>query len=197
MTRYVTLLFNRSMASRASIGYREKIKVDAIRQFLANETQIQTVATHWNLDAHFKGVNLSRLITTDDVKRAALRLKIFNDPVSSEQESYVTSIVSFMTYFDEKMFSGEWKLVGTTIEDPFIISDAPVVTWERTNSSLSFGVGFERPNVEVLLPVSPLTCLHILPKVPRTSGGWTSGGRGQYRPSQIRSRVMFCESEQQ
>jgi len=123
---------------------------------------------NWNLDAHFKGVNLSKLITTDDVKRAALGLKIFHDPVSSEQESYLTSIVSFMTYFDEKMFSGEWELFATTIEDPFIMSDAPVVTWDRTNSGLSFGVGFERPNVEVLLPVSPLTCLHILPKVPRT-----------------------------
>jgi hypothetical protein len=87
---------------------------------------------------------------------------------AGESAFNVASIVSFMAYFDEKMFSGEWKLVGTTIEDPFIISDAPVVTWDRTNSGLSFGVGFEKPNVEVLLPVSPLTCLHILPKVPRT-----------------------------
>jgi hypothetical protein len=59
--------------------------------------------------------------------------------------------------------------VRTTVDQPFIISDAPVVTWERKNTGeLNLGLGFSRPNVEVLLPIAPTVCLHIMPKVPRT-----------------------------
>lgn len=50
-----------------------------------------------------------------------------------------------------------------------MIGDAPVVTWERTQGrSLMLGQGFSRPNLEVLLPVSPSVCLHLLPTVNRT-----------------------------
>ena len=169
MTRYVTLLFNRSMACRVSTRHREEIKVHAIRQFLANEEQQATVAAQWNLDVYFNRVRLGSLITIDDVVRAVRRLTVFSDPASSEQESYVTGIARFMTYFDEAMFHGDWRLVGTTWDNPFILSDAPVVTWDRKDSTgISHGIGFEEPNVEILLPVSPLTCLHILPRVQRT-----------------------------
>jgi len=52
---------------------------------------------------------------------------------------------------------------------PFILSDAPVVTWTRKREgSLSYGAGIRTENVEVLVPVSPSTCLHILPKVRRS-----------------------------
>src|SRR5580704_5074551 len=51
---------------------------------------------------------------------------------------------------------------------PFIISDAPVITWERlANGQFSYGMGFHRANVEILLPISPLVCLHIQPDVER------------------------------
>jgi hypothetical protein len=169
MTRHVTLLFNRSMACRISTKHREEIKVHAVRQFLADEGQQATGAAQWNIDAYFNGMRLGSLITIDDMVRAVRRLTVFSDPASSEQESYVTGIARFMTYFDEAMFYGDWRLVGTTRDNPFILSDAPVVTWDRKDSTgISHGIGFEEPNVEILLPVSPLTCLHILPRVQRT-----------------------------
>jgi Protein of unknown function (DUF4238) len=169
MTRYVTLLFNRSKASRLSIRHREQIKARALGQFLANEEQLATVAAQWNIDAYFRRLPLNRLFTTDDIVRAVRRLKLFHEPEASEQESYVTGIERFLTYFDESMFHGEWRLVRTTSDNPFILSDAPVVTWDRKDSEgISHGVGVGEPNVEVFLPVSPLTCLHILPRVPRT-----------------------------
>jgi hypothetical protein len=169
MTRYVTLLFYRSKANRLSIRHREQIKVRAIGQFLANTEQLATVAAQWNIDAYFRRLPLNSLITTDDIVRAVQRLKLFREPAASEQESYVTGIGHFLTYFDEPMFQGEWRLVSTTSGNPFILSDAPVVTWDRKDSeAISHGVGVWEPNVEVFLPVSPLTCLHILPKVPRT-----------------------------
>ncbi len=169
MTRYVTLLFSRSRASRAAVRHREDMKVHALKTFLANEQQLATVAAQWNLDAYFNRVRLGSLITTDDVAGVARKLSAHYDATSSEQKSYVTGIVHFMSYLDEAMFCGEWRLVCTTSDDPFILSDSPVVTWDRRESvGISHGVGFWEPNVEVFLPVSPLTCLHILPKVQRT-----------------------------
>ena len=62
-----------------------------------------------------------------------------------------------------------WGVVRAEPDNPFVIGDAPVVTWERTDQNmLIYGLGFSRPNVEVILPVSPTECLHVLPAVGRT-----------------------------
>jgi hypothetical protein len=51
----------------------------------------------------------------------------------------------------------------------FVTGDAPVVTRERSDdNTLHFVLGFARPNVEVFLPVSPTTCLHVLPRAERS-----------------------------
>ena len=85
------------------------------------------------------------------------------------QQSYVRTIEGAMSGMDEKLFEGEWNYIRTVPTDPFIMSDAPVVTWERfANGQFAYGMGFHRANVEVLLPISPLVCLHIQPRVERT-----------------------------
>jgi hypothetical protein len=54
------------------------------------------------------------------------------------------------------MYRCKWQIMRTTPDKPFIISDSPVVTWQRDASGKAYhGGGFERENVEVLLPVSP------------------------------------------
>jgi hypothetical protein len=71
--------------------------------------------------------------------------------------------------FDEKMFRGQWNILRSDERNPFILSDTPVVTWERTAArAFSYGIAFWKPNVEVVLPISPSVCLHILPQVERT-----------------------------
>ena len=73
-----------------------------------------------------------------------------------------------MAFVDEHMRNGEWRILSTTPCHPFVIGDAPVVTWERDHqNNLIYGQGFARPNVEVILPVFPTACLHILPNVQR------------------------------
>ncbi len=80
------------------------------------------------------------------------------------------TLEAFMSNIDDKIFAGKWDCVWTEPADPFIISDAPVVTWERMSSGqCSYGVGFHRANVEVFLPISPLVCLHIQPAVERNA----------------------------
>jgi hypothetical protein len=67
------------------------------------------------------------------------------------------------------MVNGRWDLLQTSAENPFVIGDAPVVTWVRTDQHVPrYGEGFSRPDVEVLFPLSPTACLHIQPAVPRT-----------------------------
>jgi hypothetical protein len=88
---------------------------------------------------------------------------------SAQQEAFVGGIIGAIAFLDEPMFRGKWKVIRTTPDEPFILSDAPIVTWEREQSGdLSFGLGFHNRNVEVLFPISASTCLHILPRVERT-----------------------------
>jgi hypothetical protein len=54
-------------------------------------------------------------------------------------------------------------------DKPFVTGDAPVVSRERSDDDrLHFGLVFARPNVEVLLPVSPTAGLHVLPRAERS-----------------------------
>ncbi len=74
-----------------------------------------------------------------------------------------------MDFADENMLNWHWDILRAAPDKPFVIGDAPAVTWERSDSNmLHFGLGFARPNVEAFLPVSPTACLHVLPRVKRT-----------------------------
>jgi len=168
MTRYILLLFHRSMARRQASKPMNEIMVDALQGFLKNELQLATVAAHWGLCAYFDGVRLNRLITTRDVKRSAQQYLDHYQTEESFRETFIEGILRARYSFDERMFNGEWRTVWTSQEDPFILSDSPVITWERLGPRFSYGLGLHRADVEVLLPVSPTACLHILPDVGRT-----------------------------
>jgi hypothetical protein len=97
--------------------------------------------------------------------------KAINDQLASDQvqHTYSGTMERAMSRFDEQMLSGNWDLLHTLPDDPFVIGDAPVVTWERSDRNfLIYGQGFSKPDVEALLPISPIACLHIQPAVQRT-----------------------------
>jgi len=168
LTRYITLLFHRSQARRKASKPLNEMMVGAFRNFLQNESQVATVAAHWGMSAHFDGIRLNRLITSADIARAAEKYLKHFQTSDAERETFMDGILRARYSFDETIFNGEWRSVRTAQSSPFILSDSPVVTWERSGSRFSYGLGFHRENVEVLLPVSPTTCLHILPAVKRT-----------------------------
>jgi hypothetical protein len=169
MTRYITLLFNRCTAKRAATNHSQEIKAYAIQKFLENETQLITVAAHWNINAFLNQVRLPRLLTIQDVAETAKRALVYSKSGPALQEGFVKSVVDAMAFFDDTMYRGIWNIMRTTANDPFILSDTPVVTWERLESgAFNYGQGFRRANVEVVLPISPSACLHILPDVERT-----------------------------
>lgn len=169
LTRYVTLLFLRSKSRRAGTKHLQEIKRRALNSFLANETQLLTVATNWNIDLVCRGVRMATPISKEDVADRARRHFDRFSGEDAEQQQYMVGIQNGMANLDERMYRGDWKLLTTTPDKPFIISDSPVVTLQRDEAGVPHhGGGFHRPNVEVLLPVSPTECLHILPDVERT-----------------------------
>lgn len=169
MTRYVTLLFNRSVARKNATEHLLDIRNSALNSFLSNEMQLATVAVHWNLDAFFKGLNFGRLLTEEDVRNAARRYLVTSPSGREAQEWYAQGTLRAIASLDEAMFHGEWRLSPAPHGEAFMLSDAPVVTWQRLASGqLNHGVGFHSVNVEIFLPLSPETCLHILPRVQRT-----------------------------
>jgi hypothetical protein len=174
MTRYVNLLFNRCMARREAMKHSQELTAYALQKFLNNDVQLLTVATHWNLKAFFEGIHLSRLFTRDDVTKKVREQLAKSQTESSRQEGFVENVANAMAapyaaQLEKAMFQGAWNVIRTTNDAPFILSDTPVVTWERVGEQqFNYGIGFERPNVEVLLPLSPVTCLQILPAVTRT-----------------------------
>jgi hypothetical protein len=169
LTFYVTLLFLRSEARRKASRHTLEVSKMAVEKFLHNEKQLQTVVAKWNIDRMLSGKPFDRLITGEDVIGTAREMQSDLAAPDEAKKSYVRMIENAMRDVDHRLMTGQWKFLRTVPESPFVISDAPVVTWERRDSGmLSYGMGFHRANVEVFLPISPLICLHILPKVDRT-----------------------------
>ena len=169
LTFYVTLLFNRSKARRKASTHLQRVSEHALRLFLENESQVQTVAAKWSMDLLLGDLVKHGLVTRELVIASARACAAKFPTEVKAQKSYLNTIEEAMSHIDDKLLAGEWNYVRTTPTNPFIISDAPVVTWERaSNGDLSYGMGFHRANVEVLLPISPLVCLHIQPDVERT-----------------------------
>jgi hypothetical protein len=162
LTFYVTLLFQRSEARRRASTHLQEVSKRALSLFVENESQVVTVAAKWSLELGF-------LVTKEQVAKMARAHSGDHFEGVKAQQSYVGTIEKMMSDLDRELFSGKWNYIRTVPTDPFIISDAPVVTWQRMhNGPLSYGMGFHRADVEVLLPISPVVCLHILPDVKRS-----------------------------
>lgn len=170
MTHYLMLLFWRSKGQREARKHYHQLTVNEVHRFISNESQFWTVVVHWNIQLSSKGRNETLHQTRDRVIRAANRLLDQYKTEIDRQQRYVETIQRWMKpeLFDHIMYDGIWKIVRTSEDNPFIISDSPFVTWARDDDGqLSYGIGVREINVEVLLPVSPLTCLQILPTVIR------------------------------
>ncbi len=110
-----------------------------------------------------------RMVTRKEVVAAIEKTIAEHSSADEAQRLYVQSVETMMDFADENMLNGQWGILRAEPDQPFVIGDAPVVTWERSDDNrLHFGLGFARPNVEAFLPVSPTACVHVLPRVERT-----------------------------
>jgi hypothetical protein len=59
-----------------------------------------------------------------------------------QQTAYVDSMERAMEVLDEPIDRGDWMMLETAREIPFVIGDAPVIMWKRlANGPLSYGHG--------------------------------------------------------
>lgn len=169
LTAYIILLFHRSRARRAATRQQIETIVNSLRALLSNEEQISALAAKWTVDIIDGGHLLGCLVTSEEVRVTIL--KMIDKEMSSEmlQETYADTIERALSMPDETMLTGYWELLHTSLSEPFVIGDAPVATWVRDDrNNLNHGLGFSEPDVEVVLPISPIACFHILPNVKRT-----------------------------
>jgi hypothetical protein len=86
-----------------------------------------------------------------------------------EQTAYVDSMERAMSTTDQALENGNWSVILTDLDHPFVIGDAPVVTWHRLETGiLTYGQGMWTTDVEAVIPVASTACLWILPDVRRT-----------------------------
>lgn len=169
LTLYLTLLFHRSEARRKATRHTHDVTQIAFKQFIENDVQTRTLAAYWNMREAEQGVRRERLLTKDDVIDVVTHTLSTLSVEEQIQRGYVWLMEDAMAAPDEVILHGEWSFITTDADHPFIISDAPVTTWQRNAQGLiSMGQGTHQPNVEMLLPISPHVCLHVLPRVKRT-----------------------------
>lgn len=176
LTRYINLLFNRSEARREGSKHTRDIMQRTVERFVSDESRLLTVAVQWSINAFFRGQRL--LFGAKDIADVARAVLERMQTESAQQEAYSELMASMLSgsltqKADEWMIKGEWRIIRANSSEPFILSDTPVVTWERRDQGFNLGIGFERPNLEVILPVSPTACLQILPDVQRTRAAVT------------------------
>jgi hypothetical protein len=169
LARYVTLLFTRSRARRGATQHQLNLMLGSMNALLSNDTQLEALAEKVRIDVAKDGHVTTRVFAKRvvvEVLRRNIDAHRSNDQL---QHNYAQSVELVLSGEDQNLLNGLWGILRATPDDPFVIGDAPVVTWERTEeNTLMFGQGFARPNVEILLPVSPSACLHVLPAVQRT-----------------------------
>jgi hypothetical protein len=169
LTRYITLLFNRSENRKRATEQLTAIAIESTRALLANEEKLSRVAGRWTLQMIRLGYTGDVPVTSDHVRQSLEKMIARMQSRDHQQTTYADSMERAMSYLDEGLDNGQWNIMHSTPEFPFVLSDAPVVTWHRLdNGNLIYGQGFSTQNVEVILPVAPTACLHILPAVPRT-----------------------------
>ena len=169
LTGYITLLFTRSRARLGATQHQLDLMLESMNALLSNAEQLEALAAKYTIEGSRPGDAPTHVLTKEEVAERLRRTIQAHKADDQLQHNYATSIELMLSGTDQNLLHGHWGILRTTPDDPFVIGDTPVVTWERTDRNmLMFGQGFSRPNVEVLLPVSPNACLHVLPAVDRT-----------------------------
>jgi hypothetical protein len=155
LARYITVQFHRSVHRKSLKHEHRALKIEALKVVAADKNQVAAIAERHS-------------VTPEEAIDALKRIISSHSTDEQSQREYFEMVENMMVYRDEALIAGEWERVYTEANDPFVIGDAPIVTWNRVNDIPLPGVGFGTVDVEVLFPIAPTACLHIMPRVQRT-----------------------------
>lgn len=169
LAAYMRMLFTRSRARRAARSMQTEKEREALRDLISNEEWMAALVGKHTIDMIESGHPEQRMVTREEIVRIVERLIERRSGADEAQRGYAETVQTMMAFPDTGLLHGEWELFRSSPNEPFVIGDAPVVTWERSERNrLHWGLGFARPNVEAFLPLSPTVCVRVLPVVPRT-----------------------------
>jgi hypothetical protein len=166
---YIALLWHRSKARKKVTRLHRDLSIETFEKLKRRNDLLERIAASGTQDKIRQSRGLSEPVGVGKVIEVMDRfIERFNSP-GHDETSYADTMERMMVGEDTTFDGARWGIVRTEPNDPFVIGDAPVVTWRRDQQGVpQYGIGFREPNVEVLLPVSPTACLHVLPKVRRT-----------------------------
>jgi hypothetical protein len=166
---YIALLWHRSKARKAVTSLHHDLTIETLENLKKRNDLLERIAASWTLDKIKHGKSLNESVGVSKIIETIDRfIEKFKSPDHIET-SYADTMERIMKDEDTTFDGASWGIIHSEVDNPFVIGDAPVVTWHRDQFGVAqYGIGFREPNVEVLLPVSPTACLHILPNVQRT-----------------------------
>ena len=166
---YIALLWHRSKARKAVASLHRDFSIETLDNLKERNDLLERIAVSWTHDKIRHGKSLNETIGVNKVIETIDRfIEIFKSPGHVET-SYADTMERVMKDEDATFDGASWGIIHAKPDNPFVIGDAPVVTWHRNQEGVTqYGIGFREPNVEVLLPVSSTACLHVLPNVQRT-----------------------------
>lgn len=169
LAAYMRVLFARTRARRSASEGQAETKRQAMRTLLANEEWMSALVGKHTMDVIASGLVEPQMVTREQIIFSVTRLIEKHSGIDEAQRGYAETVLTMMAFPDPGLLHGQWELFYTTPDKPFVIGDAPVVTWERVDRDTRvLGLGFARPNVEAFLPLAPTVCVRVLPVVQRT-----------------------------
>jgi hypothetical protein len=194
LTRYLQVMFHRSIVRRRFSAVLATDLESAFERFLANEQYVLTVLALWNIEAALSSKS-SRFYRKSDLERIFRRnlAKLRTD--EAVQQRYVETVERSIESVDPVICRGDWDVIRTNGSDPFIISDTAFVSFRRDEKmQVHCGIGVHEQDAEIILPLSPLCCLHVRPKVTRTRQIVEPNAR-DINLSQIRAANRYCYAD--
>lgn len=145
LTGYVTMLFTRSRARRRASQIQADLMIEAMRSVVADEKKLSALISKHQVDAFWAGLDPKLVTRKVVIEVIENRIREASTP-DNGQRQYINSMETMMRFSDLHLLNGQWGVIPADNGKRFVIGDAPVVTWVRTeNNMLNFGQGFARP----------------------------------------------------
>ena len=135
LTRYITLLFHRSRARLGATQHLLDKMLGSMRTLLANDEQLQAIADKVTVDLLVSGVRLERNATKGEIAAVLMRTIEQHEAADQLQHNYAKTVERMLSFEDEDLQNANWDILRTEPENPFVIGDAPVVTWENYDTA--------------------------------------------------------------